>query len=185
MSYKQNRRCYVSNHRSEGASERGRGTHLLSGGWNRSTPSSHKLAWVTSKKLTDKVDDMENRNRRNNLRLVGLPEKEGNDACAFLEAWIPKILEMDSSTSLIIERIAYRVGTQRNLGDQNTRRDASTSSRTLIMKFMNFRQKEQVLRVARSKGTVSYKEHTLRFHPDVSAEVHRELMILCVRERNQ
>lgn len=42
------------------------------------------------KKLTEKVDDMENRNRRNNLRLVGLPEKEeGSDACAFLEAWIP------------------------------------------------------------------------------------------------
>lgn len=37
------------------------------------------------KKLTDKVDDMENRNRRNNLRLVGLQEKEGNDVCAFLE----------------------------------------------------------------------------------------------------
>lgn len=26
------------------------------------------------KKLTDEVDDMENRNRRNNLRLVGLPD---------------------------------------------------------------------------------------------------------------
>lgn len=42
------------------------------------------------------------------------------------------------------------------------------------MKFLNFKQKEQVLRVARSKGMVSYKEHTLRFHPDVSAEVHRK-----------
>lgn len=42
------------------------------------------------------------------------------------------------------------------------------------MKFLNFRQKEQVLRVARSKGMVSYKEHTLRFHPDVSAEVHKK-----------
>lgn len=126
------------------------------------------------KKLTDKVDDMENRNRRNNLRLVGLPEKEeGNDACGFLEAWIPKTLELDSSTPLVIER-AHRVGPQRNIGDQNTRRDASAPSRTLIMRFLNYKQKEQVLRVARSKGMILYKEHTLRFHPDVSAEVHRK-----------
>lgn len=126
------------------------------------------------KKLTEKVDDMENRNRRNNLRLVGLPEKEeGSDACAFLEAWIPKILEMDSNTSVVLER-AHRVGPQRNKDVRNTRRDASAPPRTLIMKFLNFKQKEQVLRLARSKGVISYKEHTLRFHPDVSAEVHRK-----------
>lgn len=53
------------------------------------------------KKLMDKVDDMENKNRLNNLRLVGLPEREEwGDECAFLEAWIPKILEMDSSTTI-------------------------------------------------------------------------------------
>ncbi|KAL1276429.1 hypothetical protein QQF64_036052 [Cirrhinus molitorella] len=121
------------------------------------------------KKLTDKVDDMENRNRRNNVRLVGLPEKED----MFLEAWIPKILEMDSSTLLVIER-AHRVGPQRNKDARITRREASTPPRTLIMKFLNFRQKEQVLRVARSKGVISYKEHTLRFYPDVSAEVHKK-----------
>ncbi|KAL1268900.1 hypothetical protein QQF64_034263 [Cirrhinus molitorella] len=125
------------------------------------------------KKLTDKVDDMENRNRRNNVRLVGLPEKEeGNDACTFLEAWIPKILEMDLSTSLVIER-AHRLGPQRNKDARMTRREASTPPRTLIMKFLNFKQKEQVLRVARSKGAIPYKEHTLRFYPDVSAEVHK------------
>ncbi|ROL52539.1 LINE-1 retrotransposable element ORF1 protein [Anabarilius grahami] len=33
---------------------------------------------------------------------------------------------------------------------------------------------EIVLRAARSKGMISYKEHTLRFLPDVSAEVHRK-----------
>lgn len=124
------------------------------------------------KKLMDKVDDMENRNRRNNLRLVGLPEREeGADAGAFLEDFIPKILEMDSSTTLVIER-AHRVGPQRNMELRNTRR--ITPPRTLIIKFLNFKQKEQVLRMARSKGVITYKEHTLRFHPDVSAEVHRK-----------
>ncbi|KAG7526364.1 hypothetical protein JOB18_039435 [Solea senegalensis] len=43
--------------------------------------------------LALKVDDLENRARRSNLRLVGLPEStEGLDVCAFLEKWIPKTL---------------------------------------------------------------------------------------------
>lgn len=61
------------------------------------------------KKLTEKVDNMENRYRLNTLRLVGLPEKEENDMCASLEAWITKILEMDLSTLLVIKR-AHRGG---------------------------------------------------------------------------
>lgn len=36
--------------------------------------------------LKDKVDDLENRSRRNNLRLVGFPEGvEGRDAVSFVE----------------------------------------------------------------------------------------------------
>uniref|UniRef100_A0A8C6LL39 Uncharacterized protein n=1 Tax=Nothobranchius furzeri TaxID=105023 RepID=A0A8C6LL39_NOTFU len=39
--------------------------------------------------LTDKLEDLENRSRRSNLRLVNVPEKiEGNDAVAFLEKWL-------------------------------------------------------------------------------------------------
>lgn len=50
------------------------------------------------KTLSDKVDDLECRSRRNNLRLVGLPEKEkGMDTCTFLKKWLPEILEMDPS----------------------------------------------------------------------------------------
>ncbi|KAK5868145.1 hypothetical protein PBY51_009185 [Eleginops maclovinus] len=40
--------------------------------------------------LTNKLDELENRSRRSNLRLVNVPEKmEGNDAVAFLEKWLP------------------------------------------------------------------------------------------------
>lgn len=44
--------------------------------------------------LRNKVQDLEDRGRRSNLRLVGLPEKtEGSDVCAFLETWLPKLLK--------------------------------------------------------------------------------------------
>lgn len=46
--------------------------------------------------LTWKIDDLENRSRCSNLRLVGLPEKsEGSDACAVLESWLPDALDME------------------------------------------------------------------------------------------
>lgn len=38
------------------------------------------------KKLTDKIDDMENRNRRKNLRLVGLLEREEGGESAHIES---------------------------------------------------------------------------------------------------
>lgn len=79
----------------------------------------------------------EARSRRFNLRLVNLPGgTEGNDACFFLKAWIPEALGLTSSyTKLILER-AHHVG---------PRSDLSAPPITLIMKFMNDRDKMRVL----------------------------------------
>lgn len=65
----------------------------------------------TVKTLSNKVEDLECRSRRNNVRLVGLPEKaEGLDTATFLEKWIPEALGMESREPLVIER-AHRIGT--------------------------------------------------------------------------
>ncbi len=50
--------------------------------------------------LTEKMMDMEDRSRRNNVRLVGLPEgAEGSDAAGFLRVnlskWIPSLKDRD------------------------------------------------------------------------------------------
>lgn len=38
--------------------------------------------------LVTKTDDLENRSQCNNMRIVGIPEKEeGADPCAFMEKW--------------------------------------------------------------------------------------------------
>ena len=71
-----------------------------------------KTLQIQVKALTERADDMENRSRRNNLRLVGLSEnEEGRDACTFLEKWIPSVLGMKTSTPLALER-AHRIGPQ-------------------------------------------------------------------------
>ncbi|KAK1876910.1 LINE-1 retrotransposable element ORF1 protein [Dissostichus eleginoides] len=61
--------------------------------------------------LKMKVQNQENRGRRNNLRLIGLPEKvEGQDAGAFLEQWLPRVLGTDTCTTLPVIERAHRIG---------------------------------------------------------------------------
>lgn len=116
--------------------------------------------------LTHKVDDLENRSRRSNLRLVNLPEKaEGSDAIAFLEKWLPEALgPTEFPSPPIIER-AHRIpsGTQH----------APTRPRVLIIKFLNFQDKVRAMRAARSKDKVLYGEQKVMFFPDISAELQR------------
>lgn len=53
-------------------------------------PLSKDLQYVsqTVQTLLAKVDDLENRSRRNNICLVGIPERaEGSDAVSFCEKW--------------------------------------------------------------------------------------------------
>ncbi|GAA6068639.1 uncharacterized protein LOC122824645 [Tachysurus ichikawai] len=59
--------------------------------------------------LCNKIQDLENRGRRSNLRLIGLPEKtERLDVCTFLENWLPNLLSNTFKSALVIER-AHRV----------------------------------------------------------------------------
>lgn len=116
--------------------------------------------------LTRKLDDLENRSRRSNLRMVNLPEKvENPDAVAFLEKWLPETLGPETfPTPPIIER-AHRLP-----GRPHPNR---SSPRVLIMKFLNFQDKVRVMRAARSKGRIMYGEREIKFFPDLSAELLR------------
>ncbi len=87
-----------------------------------------------NKDLEGKLLDLETRSRRSNLRLVNLPEgAEGEDTCAFLENWLPDVLDLPlGCTKLMVER-AHRI---------RPRAHNSPSPRMLIMKFLSFRDKE-------------------------------------------
>uniref|UniRef100_A0A669E390 L1 transposable element RRM domain-containing protein n=1 Tax=Oreochromis niloticus TaxID=8128 RepID=A0A669E390_ORENI len=112
--------------------------------------------------LKDKIDDLENRSRRSNLRILNIPEQaEGRDAVGFLEKFIPQILGNDNFTSHITLERAHRVGKK------------SDRPRPLIAKFLNFRDKEKVLRLARSRGEMTYENRKISFFPDYSADLQR------------
>ncbi len=64
----------------------------------------------TVETLKSKIQDPEDRTRRSNLRLVGLPEKtEGPNMCSFLENWLPNALGDTLIPTPVTER-AHRVG---------------------------------------------------------------------------
>ncbi len=53
--------------------------------------------------LTLKLDDLETRSWRLNLRLIGLPEKtEEGDAMRFFQAWLPEVLDPDTNPAPLI-----------------------------------------------------------------------------------
>lgn len=112
--------------------------------------------------LADTVTDLENQARRSNIRLVDLPENaEGENACDFLEKWLPQALNMPPNTKLVLER-AHRIG---------PRRDPGANPRTLIMKFLNDRDKVAVMRAARDQRRIRYKDHDVRLYPDFAPGV--------------
>lgn len=126
-----------------------------------------KLLKKKNKGLEEKVLDLEARSRRSNLRLVNLPEgAEGEDACAFLENWLPEALNLALlRTALIVER-AHRVELK---STSNT-----AAPRTLIMKFLNYKDKTTVIKAARAKRPILFKNPQVRLYEDLTTGVHKK-----------
>lgn len=123
----------------------------------------------TVETLSNKIQDLEDRGRRSNFRMVGLPEKtEGSDVCAFLEEWLPKVLTDCFTAAPIIER-AHRVG------QINPNRPAAP--RTIVMKFLNYKDREKTLRAARKLKEIHYGDHRISLFPDLSAETRQRQML--------
>ncbi|KAL3058104.1 hypothetical protein OYC64_010309 [Pagothenia borchgrevinki] len=119
-----------------------------------------------NKVMEDKVIDLEARSRSSNLRLVNMPEKaEGEDACLFLEKWIPEALDIPSLNSKLTLVRAHRIG---------QRSDPNAPPRTLIMTFLNDRDKMTVLKAVTAKKQLLYKDRPVRLYPILAARIHKK-----------
>lgn len=57
----------------------------------------------------NKTDDIENRLRRNNVRIVGLPEKvEGRDPTVFVEGWLQEVFGKEAFSPIYTVKRAHR-----------------------------------------------------------------------------
>ncbi len=90
----------------------------------------------TANKLTERLHNYENRSRRKNLRIIGLPEKlEGTNATLFMETWIPQILQLDTKAGRIKLERAHRLQ-----GPESSR-----FPRAIIARFHNFSDRQRVM----------------------------------------
>ncbi len=112
-------------------------------------------------RLTEKMTDMEDRSRRKNVRLVGLPEgAEGPNAAGFLRVnlskWIPSLKGHD----IEIDR-AHRVYDGGRGSDR---------PRTLIFRVLRWHDRSEILKGARQAYPVKCAQNnvTLLFFPDFS-----------------
>lgn len=113
--------------------------------------------------LKEKVEDLENRSRRCNLRFIGVPEKaEGKDMVAFVgQELIPTLLGMENFPTVPPVERAHRSPTYSSSSKAG-------HPRPILVKFLNYQDKMKIMRLAREKGKLSWAGVTISIYPDFS-----------------
>nr|XP_033810110.1 uncharacterized protein LOC117364707 [Geotrypetes seraphini] len=122
--------------------------------------------------LEAELADGNNRARRNNFRILGLPEsREGRDLVKFLETTLPKLLDLEFSHAFEIER-AHRIPSR-----QPT--NPTKYPRPVIVKLLRYPQVLTIMQQARLKSPIKLDSHTLLFVPDLckqTAKARKQLL---------
>uniref|UniRef100_H3A3Q0 L1 transposable element RRM domain-containing protein n=1 Tax=Latimeria chalumnae TaxID=7897 RepID=H3A3Q0_LATCH len=115
-------------------------------------------------RLTEKCDDLENRARRSNLRLIGLLEgAEGKDPISFMEGLLMEVLGESTFPGRVeIERAHRALRPRPKEGER---------PRIVIFKLLRFPNKMRILRKAQELDQLHYRNHKIFFFPDISAEL--------------
>lgn len=135
--------------------------------WAAETTEALSSCLKQQKAMQHKLNDLESRSRRNNIRIFGVSEgEEGEDSVPeFVEALIRSKLPVPDDMELNIQR-AHRTGAHRPAPDK--------PPRALIINFQEFATKEWVLKEAwkeSKKERIQLNNKTLYFDHDYSAEV--------------
>ncbi|KAJ1163753.1 hypothetical protein NDU88_004206 [Pleurodeles waltl] len=111
--------------------------------------------------LRAKVTDLEDRSRRDNVRLFGIPEyKEGSDIKTFLKNLLPELLMgLVFSTPLEFQRV-HRIGPLHEA--------TPDKPRPIIVCFLRYKQARQTISVASAQGLFSLEGRKIRVVADFS-----------------
>lgn len=122
----------------------------------RLTKSEQSLQ-TTCCKLEADIAELEDRSRRDNVRIINLPEKvEGGDVAGYVASSLPKWFPALTGERMEVMR-AHRIGPERNAG-----------SRTVICKMLRYTDRDRILKAARgARLEVDGKE--IRFAADYSS----------------
>ncbi|KAJ1150329.1 hypothetical protein NDU88_003123 [Pleurodeles waltl] len=126
--------------------------------------------------LQSKVTDLEDRSRRDNIRLLGIPEnEEGTGVQAFLHSAIPKLTSLAFEPPLDFQR-AHRVGPKCQ--------DGALRPRPIIACLLHHSQTRQILQVAQTHGPFRMDKLEVRITADYSKDTtERRKAFLSLRPR--
>lgn len=115
-----------------------------------------------------KMDDMENRLRRKNIRVLGLPGKsEGNNPTEYTEDWLKGMFGKDCLSKFFSIERAHRVPL-RTLAPGG-------QPRPLLIKLLNFkRTKLLFFKKAREMKEIQYNGAKISIYPDLSPKLKRQ-----------
>ncbi|KAJ1170319.1 hypothetical protein NDU88_002197 [Pleurodeles waltl] len=112
--------------------------------------------------LRSKLTDLEDRSRRNNIRLLGFPEGiEGTDILSYLRDILPKLTDITFDPLLEFERV-HRLGPKRQ--------DGKGRPRSIIACLLRHGQARQLLQAARAQGLLRLGTLEIRLSADFSKE---------------
>lgn len=113
--------------------------------------------------LWNRVEDLENRSRRNNVRLLGLKEGiEGDNLIACVEKILSEGLNIDIDNEFEIER-AHR--------SPGSRPDDGQPPRLIMIRFLRSAARDKALKAAREKGGAVWNGCNVSLFPDMTKEL--------------
>ena len=116
--------------------------------------------------LEYRAEDAENRSRRNNLRIVGLPEGvEGRAPAHFAEELLRSLMPLAQLSQYFAVERAHRVPPRPG--------PEGAPPRTFILRLQNFRDRDELLRASRAAGELPYRNVRLLLFPDYTMETQR------------
>lgn len=122
--------------------------------------------------IATKNEDLEARSRRNNIRVIGIPESTNTGR---MEDYIEKLL-LESigkdafSSQFIVERA------HRTLGPHPV---PGSPPRPIIARLLKYRDRDVALRAARNKQKLTYDGNTFSIYPDFTPIVQEERRSAC------
>ncbi|KAL7881004.1 hypothetical protein SRHO_G00032580 [Serrasalmus rhombeus] len=122
---------------------------------------SNKILKILNERL--KLDDLEGRSRRNNIKIVGVPEgEEKGKPVEFVAGLLPKLLGATHFVEPLIVDRAHRV--------LQPKPPEGAKPRTIIARVHFYTEKERILRL-RAGCNLDYNGHKVYIFPDYTAEV--------------
>lgn len=112
----------------------------------------------------DKIDDLENRSRRCNIRVIGLPEgSEGTNPVSFFKTWLPELVAVSFKGGAVKIDRCHRVLARLPSSAQRPR--------AVIIKLHNFQDKARIMQAARRKQSLFHNGIPIMIFEDFSAAV--------------